>query len=233
MKHMAFDLEIAKLLPQDAQDLLAHRPLGISCAATLAGDQSEPRLWFSRSEAGYLPQMTVADVQSLVGYLGTAVANGYTLFTWNGLGFDFDILGEESQTMVVQCRELALQHIDMFFHLFCLLGYGLGLDTVAKGLRLPGKQAGMDGALAPRMWQGGEHERVLSYVAQDVRTVMDIAQRVDAVRQVQWTARSGRGNRVPIRRWLTAQEAMRLPEPDTSWMSNPWPRAKFTGWLKA
>ena len=74
--------------------------------------------------------------------------------------------------------------------------------------------------------------RVLSYVAQDVRTVMDIAQRVDAVRQVQWTARSGRVNRVPIRRWLTVQEAMRLPEPDTSWMRNPWPRGKFTGWLK-
>ena len=89
MKQMAFDLEIAKLLPQDAQDLLAHRPLGISCAATLAGDQGEPRLWFSRSgEAGYLPQMTVADVQALVQYLSTAVANGYTLFTWNGLGFD-------------------------------------------------------------------------------------------------------------------------------------------------
>jgi hypothetical protein len=234
MKHMAFDLEIARLLPQGAQDLLAHRPLGISCAATLASDQSEPRLWFSRSgETGYLPQMTVGDVQALVQYLSTAVGNGYTLFTWNGLGFDFDILGEESQRMAAQCRELALQHIDMFFHLFCLLGYGLGLDVVAKGLRLPGKQAEVDGALVPQMWQSGQYEQVLAYVAQDVRTIMAIAQRVDAVRQVQWTARSGRVNRVPIQRWMTVQEAMRLPEPDTSWMRNPWPRAKFTGWLKA
>jgi RNase_H superfamily len=232
MKQMAFDLEIAKLLPQDAQDLLAHRPLGISCAATLASDQGEPRLWSSRGEAGYLPQMTVADVQSLVQYLSTAVADGYTLFTWNGLGFDLNILAEESQTMGTQCRDLALQHIDMFFHLFCLLGYGLGLDVVAKGLRLPGKQAGMNGSLAPQVWRSGQYEQVLSYVAQDVRTVMDIAQRVDAVRQVQWTARSGRVNRVPIRRWLTVQEAMRLPEPDTSWMRNPWPRSKFTGWLE-
>jgi len=233
MKQMAFDLEIAKLLPQDAQDLLVHRPLGISCAATLASDQGEPRLWFSRSEAGYLPQMTATDVQSLVQYLSTAAANDYALFTWNGLGFDLNILAEESQTMGAQCRDLALQHIDMFFHLFCLLGYGLGLDAVAKGLRLPGKQVGVDGSLVPRMWQSGQYEQVLSYVAQDVRTVIDIAQRVDAVRQVQWTARSGRVNRVPIRRWLTVQEAMRLPEPDTSWMRNPWPRSRFTGWLKA
>ena len=30
-------------------------------------------------------------------YLATQVENGYTIVTWNGLGFDFDILAEESQ----------------------------------------------------------------------------------------------------------------------------------------
>jgi len=233
MKQMAFDLEIAKPLPPDAQDLMAHRPLGISCAATLAGDEDEPHLWFSRGgEGGYLGQMTARDAQALVAYLSAAVGNGYTLLTWNGLGFDFDILAQESQTMADQCKALALQHIDMFFHLFCLLGYGLGLDAVAKGLRLPGKQAGIDAALVPQMWQSGQYDQVLAYVAQDVRTIMAIAQRVDAVRHVQWTARSGRPNRVPIQRWLTVEEALRLPEPDTSWMRNPWPRNKFVGWLE-
>ena len=34
------------------------------------------------------------------------------------------------------------------------------------------------------------------------------------------------------RGWLTVREALRLPEPDTSWMSNPIPRRQFTQWLK-
>ena len=31
--------------------------------------------------------------------------------------------------------------------------------------------------------------------------------------------------------WLTVEEALRLPLPDTSWMDEPWPREKFTGWM--
>ena len=31
--------------------------------------------------------------------------------------------------------------------------------------------------------------------------------------------------------WLTVREALRLPQPDTSWMSNPMARSGFTAWL--
>jgi hypothetical protein len=31
--------------------------------------------------------------------------------------------------------------------------------------------------------------------------------------------------------WLTVSEALGLPLPDTSWMSDPWPRERFTGWM--
>jgi hypothetical protein len=31
--------------------------------------------------------------------------------------------------------------------------------------------------------------------------------------------------------WLTVREAWMLPEPDTSWMSNPLKRRDFTSWL--
>ena len=47
-KYIAFDIETAKILPKDVEDLLAHRPLGICCAATLAADQSAPRLFYSK-----------------------------------------------------------------------------------------------------------------------------------------------------------------------------------------
>ena len=31
--------------------------------------------------------------------------------------------------------------------------------------------------------------------------------------------------------WLTAEEALELPPPNTSWMDEPWPRERFTGWM--
>jgi hypothetical protein len=33
-------------------------------------------------------------------------------------------------------------------------------------------------------------------------------------------------------RLLTVQQCLQLAEPDTSWMTKPWPRSKFAGWLQ-
>ena len=57
----------------------------------------------------------------------------------------------------------------MMFHVFCAKGYGLGLDKAARGMGLPGKTAGMDGSMAPLLWKNREFQKVLDYVAQDVR----------------------------------------------------------------
>ena len=48
-KYLAFDIEIAQELPGGGGDWKAHRPLGITCAATLSGDaaENEPLLWYS------------------------------------------------------------------------------------------------------------------------------------------------------------------------------------------
>ena len=49
--YLAFDIEIAKDFP-DFSDWRRHRPLGITCAATLAADEQEPRLWHGVAEGG-------------------------------------------------------------------------------------------------------------------------------------------------------------------------------------
>ena len=90
--------------------------------------------------------MTRDEAAALVGYLEARTKEGYTLLTWNGLGFDFDILSEESN-LLDTCRQLAANHVDMMFHVFCELGHAVGLDAAAKGMGLAGKTEGHEGRL--------------------------------------------------------------------------------------
>lgn len=232
-KYLAFDIEIAKLLPDGARDWFAHRPLGITCAATLASDSDELRLWYGLTGDGQpANRMSRPEVTELIRFLEKKAAEGYSILTWNGLSFDFRVLADETGE-IETCVRLALNHTDMMLHVFCQLGFPVGLDRAAKGMGLPGKPPGMDGALAPRYWAEGKRQEVLDYVARDVHTTLDLARRGGEKGYLRWITRSGRPKTMPLPRgWLSVQEALALPEPDTSWMSNPWPRSKFTAWTE-
>jgi hypothetical protein len=227
-KYLAFDIETARVVPPDASDWHSHRPLGIACAATLLAGCEEPVLWRGGD------QLSQEEAAALVCYLEDQVAQGCTLLTWNGLGFDLDILAEEAQ-MLPQCRALALAHVDMMFHVFCQLGHGVGLDAAARGMGLAGKLEGMKGADAPVLWAQGRQEEVLKYVAQDVRTTMELATACESRGELRWVARSGKVRSMALPGgWLTVSESLELPLPDTAWMSfEAWPRTKFTGWMGA
>jgi len=230
-KLIGFDIEIAKNFPDGEQDWKYYRPLGISCAATIVA--GEPAvLWYGKTPSGgYASQMSFDETQELVKYLQEQVEAGRTILTWNGLGFDFDILAEESG-MKPACAQLALHHIDMMFHVFCLKGFPLGLDKAAQGMGLAGKTPGITGDMAPKMWQAGQYQQVLEYVEQDVQTLIDLWFAVDGLRQLKWTSNRGYPQRLPLPNgWVTVKRALSLPTPDTSWMSNPWPRSKFTDWI--
>ncbi len=232
-KYLAFDIETAKEWPERA-DWRPYRPLGISCAATLPADTRMPRLWHSLS-SNNLPadRMTPQDAVRIVEHLSSMVDEGYTILTWNGLGFDLQILAEESG-MLEECRSLALGHVDMMFHVFCERGHTVGLDASAKAMNLPGKPEGMTGLLAPRMWAEARHQEVLEYVAQDARTTLDLATSCEQQGCLRWITRRGTTGKVMLPHgWLTVRSAATLPEPDTSWMSHPLPRREFTAWLGA
>jgi hypothetical protein len=221
-RYLALDLETAKLPDGDWRSC---RPLGISCAATLPGDGREPTLWHGGD------RLTRQEAASLVRYLSDQVEHGYTLLTWNGVGFDLDVLAEESG-LLEQCRTLALGHVDMMFHVLCRLGHGVSLDAAARGMGIAGKLEGIKGADAPVLWAKGQREEVLRYVAQDAKTTLELARACEGCRELRWVARSGRLRRMTLREgWLTAREALGLPLPDTSWMDEPWPRERFTGWM--
>ena len=242
--YIAFDLEIYKIIDTDFSQWRRHRPLGITCAATSTRD-GQVRVWCGIGgnglagfqPAGSLPTgsqpadcMLKQEAVGLVEYLEDEVRQGAMILTWNGLSFDFNVLAEESG-LHDRCRALAMDHVDMMFHIFCEKGFPLGLDKAAKGMGLPGKPAGMSGALAPKLWHEGQRQQVLDYVRQDVETTLAIAQPVEKYKQLKWTSNSGKPQVLSLPDgWLTVREALQLTEPDTSWMSHPLSRQEFMDW---
>lgn len=228
-KFLAFDIETATDVPGDDFDWRLFRPLGISCAATLSTDDEAPRLWYGgQGASAATSKMQRDEAVTLVDYLLAMADSGFTIVTWNGLAFDFDVLAEESGRLA-ECRQLALEQVDMMFHIFCVKGFPVGLDSAARGTGVAGKPAGMSGIKAPQLWLRGRHQEVLNYVAQDVRTTLNLAHRCDRQRSLRWITRKGSPSVCALPRgWLKVKDALRLPEPDISWMDKPMSRNQFT-----
>src|ERR1035437_10901458 len=95
-QYLAFDIETAKDVPGEEFNWRAHRPLGISCAATLASDTDQPRLWYGKTP-DELPEkrMSQEDAQGLVQYLSSMAASGFRTSPGMGWGLVFDFFAEE------------------------------------------------------------------------------------------------------------------------------------------
>ena len=232
-KYLSFDLETAEL-PDWGHNRSRRRPVGITCAATLASAETAPRLWYARSADGRpADRMQQADARQLVDFLARKAAEGYTALTWNGLDFDFQVLAEESGALA-ECRRIAWDHVDMMFHVFCVQGFRVALAKAAQGMDIAGKPEGMSGIMAPGLWAEGRRQEVLDYVSQDVRIPLELAAVCCQRKAFCWFTTSGRLKQMPLRcGWLPVREALALPEPDTSWMSSPSQRCEFTNWLGA
>ncbi|MGA9533929.1 MAG: ribonuclease H-like domain-containing protein [Anaerolineales bacterium] len=235
MKLAAFDLEIAAQIPDGVDDWSAYEPLGISCAAVALGDVAPVKFWSG------VPRMTREDCQQLVWDLIQLEEDGYTLVTWNGCGFDFRVLAQESG-MVEECGRLAFGHVDLMLVVTFTKGWYLSLQKALEGAGLSGKLKHvalsdgsaideMNGAQAPGLWAAGEHEAVLAYLEQDVVQLLALAEQVAARGEIRWTSNKGNLQRVPLSRLLTVQECFRIPEPDTSWMTDPPTREQFVAWI--
>lgn len=231
-KFLSFDLEIATTIPEGVDDWSTLHPMGITCAATWASDESNPRLWCGHDKlwGHFVPQMVTEQLNSLINYLMVMSASDYKIVTLNGAGFDFRELAASSGRYE-SCKQLAWNHYDIFYAIFCQLGYAPGLNKVAQGMNCGSKTQDVDGAKAPELWATGQYGKVLEYVANDAKLTLDVAQAVAGAGEVRWISKSGKSQRVNIDRLLTVQESSLLPLPDNSWMDKPWTREKFIGWL--
>jgi hypothetical protein len=230
----AFDLEIANEIPDGVRDWRRLGSLGITCAAAQGDDRP---LWSWQG----MPRMTSSQCQALVLDLMQMVGDGYTLVTWNGCGFDFAVLAQESG-MVVECAELALSHVDMMLMVTFSQGFFLGLQKALLGAGLEGKRQevtlsdgrlleGMEGRLAPSLWEQGEYDAVLAYLKADVENTLALGRYVQREQMIRWTSGRGIPQVARFDRLLTVRECFGLPKPDTSWMTNPPRRRQFVSWM--
>ena len=231
-RFISFDLEIAKQLPSQEQNLLNHRPLGITCAATAESGCQQARTWYSREANGNpSSQMSRTDAIALVHYLLERAEAGDSIVTWNGLKFDFIILADESG-LDAECRALARAHIDMMFHFFCIKGFPVSLEKAALGMKVTPKSKVISGAMAPRLWAEGKRDEILEYVSQDAMTTLELAETCEKTSKLSWITGKGSKSAISLKSGLlSVEEAIRLPSPDTSWMDSPIRRSGFTDWL--
>jgi len=233
-KLLAFDTETSKPII-NMKRWRYERPLGISCGTTITSDK-DMQIWHGGEEPdGRLREkMPATKCRELARYLIEMHARGYTILTWNGLEFDFDILAEECQDEALRkdLAKLALNHIDIFFTVFSETGSLVSLDAAARGMGLPGKAYGIRGEDAPKLWRQSREmqEKVLKYNAQDVQLTMALHDVICEKGYLQWTTGRWKLTKDSI---PTVAVALTGPEPDTSWMTEPVTRLDFCKWIKA
>lgn len=241
-KLLAFDIEIERTIPEGCQDWFSLGKLGISCAATVAsdGDNTEARLWWGgKAEGCYRNHMHPEEIDSMLRYMESMRQDGYLVTTWNGTGFDFRVVSMEVDHpfKAKECREWALGHWDMAFHMYWELGYMLGLDRFAKMLGLPGKKEGVHGALAPDMWRQCQYRDVLDYCLQDSANTLAIAQLLNKAGEQGYPIKVA--NRGRVEQWLqggpitTAELTLdedRYRQLTAAADTGGWSPHKFLGW---
>jgi hypothetical protein len=228
---IGFDIEIANVFDlAPGEDLDAHGPFDISVCAAFDSDTGRSRVWHSKDERGE-PAGTLsrAMANEVLTYLRDAQRAGKDVVAWNGLSFDLRWLGHVAGNQKL-AAEVARDLVDPMFHFFMVKGFPVGLDAVATGMGISMSKL-MSGAEAPKEWQRGNRQRVIEYVVGDCRITVLSVQAIAAKRRIRWKTRKGTLSELPIARLLPVREAMRLPDPDQSWMDSPIPCTKFTAWL--
>jgi hypothetical protein len=227
---VCFDIEIANVFDvRPGEDLDDYGPFDISCAAAL-DESGRIRHWVSPGKGGKPAHRLGADMaREMLGYLLEQQRAGLRVCAWNGLSFDLRWLGTAAGDVALAVR-IARELYDPMFQFFVQRGFPVALAKVAEGLGIKEKKL-MGGADAPVEWERGNHELVLDYVAGDCRITDKVIGRIEEEGELRWRTQRGKVSAELMPELLRVRDLLSAPEPDTSWMDDPMPRSKFTGWL--
>lgn len=223
-RFIAWDIETAEIVPEGAvwED---YRPYGISCAATLVMPENQMAIWVSTGGENLrlAPKLTTGRCVEMFRHLVDFQAQGYPVVSWNGVGFDFDVLAEEMPAVFFESVvALAWDSYDPGFQMACELGYMCGLGKAAQSTL--GASKLMSGAQAPALWaeDAAGQTKVLEYVQSDVRLTAELYEALLDSGRIKWISRAGRPNEWrPFKgQLLTVGEAyVQIARPRDPWKS--------------
>lgn len=220
-KYLSFDIETAIIVNiEKGKNLLDYRPLGICCASFYGVDFKKPVITFGGHDSRYPePRMTKDEVNArIVKRLDQYIRKGYTIVTWNGFNFDFNILAEESG-QVDLCKRMAINHVDMLFHFFCAKGFLKSLSRAAEEMDIGSKYKNIHGSKIPRMWKKRKYHEVFKYAANDSRLTLKLAVKSEELKKFIYNADYDDFCTLKLDNgWLNVYDAFHLPLPDVSWM---------------
>lgn len=229
--YLSFDIEIYNEMEEGNRDLKSLIPsVGAFCT------DYENVMYYED-----VPYMTKETAKKLVVDMTNKVNEGYTLFGWNILSFDLQLLAHYSE-MYNECGRLALNSVDGMFLVVCHKGFFLGLDKVLFGAGLETKlhevemndgttMKEMNGSKAPLLWRNKEFSAVKDYLKYDVIQPLKLVYHLEQTKTIRWLSQSGKKNFLRTE-MLPVKEALSLPVPDTSWMKNqPISRKDFYSWI--
>lgn len=227
---IAFDIEIAnefELGPGDDLDRFA--PFDISVAASTTRDGSV-RHWYAKEANGKPARhIDAALARDVLQFLRREQEGGSIVAAWNGMAFDVRWLGHVANDAELAAA-VALDLYDPMFQFVSKRGFPISLAAACDGLGVVETKL-MSGADAPKEWARGNHQKVLDYVAGDCRLTRDVVERIIARREIRWRTKKGTLSSEPFAKLERVRDVMRVPAPDTSWMSDPKPWESWFAWL--
>ena len=212
----AFSVEISNDIPLHTKDWNEYRPFKFLCGS----------IKFSNEDVGY---RTFQTAQSMLDYL--LLFCDSNMYSWNGLGFGFAVLAD-SVNRPFLCSQFAKNHTDMMFDFFCRHGYPISLMSVAKGF-------GFDKEVEAIIFRNnnvadwakrGQNDLIEELSRMKADLILRVVEKAEDSGGLVWI--NGRGERAmeTIDHFHPVHEAILLPEPDVSWMSDPMSRESFTKW---
>ena len=206
-------------------------PVNIACAVIMLSDQGEPLVHANKQPDGNInDHLSKQQSEDFIQHLFHLRDQGYDLVSWNGTSFDLQTVADVTE-MHDQCADLAVDHYDIMFQIFCSMGWPVSLNAAALGMGIEHDHTSQTDLNVA--WTDPERRnQVIQQAIRDAKATLQIAQRAQRTGRLSWYSKSGNLFQLQIEDGLlTVDEAITIPEPDTSWMTDPLSRWHFIKWL--
>lgn len=153
--------------------------------------------------------------------------SGERLFTWNGTGFDYQLLARLTGRYA-ECAELCVNSYDPCFQALCMQGFPVGLDPAARAMGFARKE--MEGASAPLLWPTERWAEVVEYGKNDAIRLKQVVLEIMRSGGLRWITRKGGLMCLPMPKFLTVKQCLQIPFNPPYWVTDPLIPTEVVKW---